>query len=57
MVRPAPNLEEASTARWPPRLRYERMKRFAWCILGGDEPGTPGEEGLRDQPLIEAIHQ
>ena len=30
---------------------------FAECILGDHQPVTPGEEGLRDQRLIEAIYQ
>jgi predicted dehydrogenase len=31
--------------------------QFAECILGDHQPVTPGEEGLRDQRLIEAIYQ
>ncbi|HUI43739.1 MAG TPA: Gfo/Idh/MocA family oxidoreductase [Terriglobia bacterium] len=30
---------------------------FADCILGNHEPRTPGEEGLRDEKLIQAIYQ
>jgi predicted dehydrogenase len=30
---------------------------FAECILKNHEPVTPGEEGLRDQQLIEAIYR
>jgi predicted dehydrogenase len=33
------------------------MDHFAECILSDKEPRTPGEEGLRDQRIIEAIYE
>ncbi len=33
------------------------MDHFADCILQNRQPHTPGEEGLQDQRLIEAIYQ
>jgi predicted dehydrogenase len=38
--------------------RFSReADHFAECTLGDQQPVTPGEEGLRDQRLIEAICQ
>ena len=33
------------------------MDHFAQCVRTGTQPHTPGEEGLADQRLIEAIYQ
>jgi predicted dehydrogenase len=33
------------------------MDHFAECILEGKEPKTPGEEGLRDHRVMEAIYE
>jgi len=33
------------------------MDHFAECIRAGRQPHTPGEEGLQDQRLMEAIYQ
>jgi predicted dehydrogenase len=33
------------------------MDHFAQCILEDEEPHTPGEEGLRDQRIMEAIYK
>jgi predicted dehydrogenase len=33
------------------------MDHFAWCVLKDFTPYTPGEEGLQDQKIIEAIYQ
>jgi len=33
------------------------MDHMAECVLTGRQPHTPGEEGLRDQVLVEAIYE
>ncbi len=33
------------------------MDHFSTCILGNKAPFTPGEEGLQDQRIMEAIYQ
>jgi predicted dehydrogenase len=33
------------------------MDHFAECILSGGNPHTPGEEGLQDMRIIEAIYE
>lgn len=33
------------------------MDRFSECILHNRTPYTPGEEGLQDQKLMEAIYR
>lgn len=33
------------------------MDHFSWCLLHNYKPFTPGEEGLQDQKIIEAIYQ
>ena len=33
------------------------MDHMALCVLDNREPHTPGEEGLQDQRLIEAIYE
>jgi predicted dehydrogenase len=33
------------------------MDHMALCVLNGQQPHTPGEEGLADQRLIEAIYE
>jgi len=40
-----------------PHQFMREADHFAQCILENREPKTPGEEGLRDQRLIEAIYQ
>jgi len=40
-----------------PHQFMREADHFAECILQDHEPRTPGEEGLRDQRLIEAIYQ
>jgi predicted dehydrogenase len=45
-----------------PRLAFKdqfmlEIDHFAQCVRDGKEPATPGEEGLRDQLLMEAIYQ
>ena len=44
--------------RWPPRNQFAlEMDAFAEAIRGDRMPLTPGEEGLADMRLIEAIYQ
>ena len=44
--------------RFSERNQFAReMDHFAECIRAGRMPHTPGEEGLQDQRLIEAIYQ
>jgi predicted dehydrogenase len=33
------------------------MDHFAECILEGKTPHTPGEEGLKDHRIMEAIYE
>jgi predicted dehydrogenase len=33
------------------------MDHFAECVAGGKQPWTPGEEGLQDQRIMEAIYE
>jgi predicted dehydrogenase len=33
------------------------MDHFSECVLGNKDPYTPGEEGLQDQRIMEAIYQ
>lgn len=33
------------------------MDHMALCVMNGTEPHTPGEEGLQDQRLVEAIYE
>jgi predicted dehydrogenase len=33
------------------------MDHMADCVMGNRTPDTPGEEGLRDQLLMEAIYR
>jgi predicted dehydrogenase len=35
----------------------EEMDHFSQCILNNKQPGTPGEEGLRDHIIMEAIYK
>jgi predicted dehydrogenase len=47
---------EPLTDHYPDQFSRE-ADHFAECILADRQPVTPGEEGLRDQRLIEAIYQ
>ncbi|MDR5780747.1 Gfo/Idh/MocA family oxidoreductase [Caballeronia sp. LZ065] len=45
-----------------PRLEFKdqfmlEIDHFARCVRDGSEPDTPGEEGLRDQVLMEALYR
>ena len=41
-----------------PRNQFAaEIDHFAECIAGNQRPRTPGEEGLRDQVLMEAIYR
>jgi predicted dehydrogenase len=35
----------------------EEMDHFSECIISNKQPNTPGEEGLRDHVIMEAIYQ
>jgi predicted dehydrogenase len=49
-------IAQPATDRYPDQFSRE-ADHFAECILGDHEPVTPGEEGLRDEKLIQAIYQ
>jgi predicted dehydrogenase len=34
----------------------EEMDHFSECVIGNKQPNTPGEEGLRDHVIMEAIY-
>ena len=38
-------------------LAEEGLAHFAECVRANRQPHTPGEEGLQDQRLMEAIYQ
>jgi predicted dehydrogenase len=45
-----------------PRLEFKdqfmlEIDHFARCVRDGRDPETPGEEGLRDQVLMEALYR
>ena len=35
----------------------EEMDHFSDCIINNKQPNTPGEEGLKDHIIMEAIYQ
>ncbi len=49
-------IAQPETDRYPDQFSRE-ADHFAECILGNHEPVTPGEEGLRDEKLIQAIYE
>jgi predicted dehydrogenase len=49
-------IAQPATDHYPDQFSRE-ADHFAECILGDHEPVTPGEEGLRDEKLIQAIYQ
>ena len=51
----APGIEQIST-----KVRNQfaaEMDHFAECIVSAKQPWTPGEEGLQDQRIMEAIYE
>ncbi|WP_296258371.1 MULTISPECIES: Gfo/Idh/MocA family protein [unclassified Pseudomonas] len=51
----APGVEQIST-----KVKNQfalEMDHFAECIVSGKQPWTPGEEGLQDQRIMEAIYE
>ncbi len=56
------SLEDAQEVERTPQIEEKdqfalEMDHFAECILMGKEPKTPGEEGLKDQRVMEAIYE
>jgi predicted dehydrogenase len=49
-------IAQPATDRYPDQFSRE-ADHFAECVLGNHDPVTPGEEGLRDEKLIQAIYQ
>ena len=42
----------------PPEVQFAgQLDHLSECVLSGAEPIVPGEEGLRDVALIEAIYR
>jgi predicted dehydrogenase len=51
----APGIEQISTKH---RNQFAlEMDHFAECVVSGKQPWTPGEEGLQDQRIMEAIYE
>ncbi|TDV72520.1 Gfo/Idh/MocA family protein [Pseudomonas sp. LP_7_YM] len=51
----APGIEQIST-----KVKNQfalEMDHFAECVVTGKQPWTPGEEGLQDQRIMEAIYE
>lgn len=51
----APGIEQIST-----KVKNQfalEMDHFAECVVSGKQPWTPGEEGLQDQRIMEAIYE
>jgi predicted dehydrogenase len=51
----APSIEQIST-----KVKNQfalEMDHFAECVVSGQQPWTPGEEGLQDQRIMEAIYE
>jgi len=51
----APGIEQIST-KHSNQFALE-MDHFAECVVSGKQPWTPGEEGLQDQRIMEAIYE
>jgi predicted dehydrogenase len=51
----APGIEQIST-KAKNQFALE-MDHFAECVVGAKQPWTPGEEGLQDQRIMEAIYE
>lgn len=51
----APGIEQIST-KAKNQFALE-MDHFAECVVSGKQPWTPGEEGLQDQRIMEAIYE
>ena len=53
---PATKIDEASTLHDPSHF-VDQVNHFTSCITENKQPGTPGEEGLRDIQYIDAIYK
>jgi predicted dehydrogenase len=57
-VRALEKIETESVIQIGPKDHFaSEMDHMADCVLKGETPRTPGEEGLRDMKLIEAIYR
>jgi predicted dehydrogenase len=55
---PSPDAEVAEMRRFEPKNQFAlEMDHMATCVRENRKPHTPGEEGLQDQRIIEAIYE
>nr|WP_153865482.1 MULTISPECIES: Gfo/Idh/MocA family oxidoreductase [Myxococcaceae] len=53
-----PKVEEETERKYAEKSQFAReLDHFSTCIQQGKDPHTPGEEGLQDQRLMEALYQ
>ena len=51
-------MEEVSERRYTEKSQFAReLDHFSTCIQQDKDPHTPGEEGLQDQRIMEALYR